>query len=121
MSSNSEFHKIEELCELIEKQDLSLNATYNILSDIRNPSRKEWPGSSPLISAVKKGRKTLASQMLLRYNVDINSTTKFFRNGEWCALATTVHNRNFELSKYLVSKSANVNIFVMMLWGMLLV
>ena len=59
---------------------------------------------------MKKDRKTLASQMLLRYNVDINSTTKFFRNGEWCALATAIHNGNLELAKYVVSKSANVNI-----------
>ena len=110
MGSNSEFNSIERLCKLIENQDLSLNEAHNLLSQIARTSRKEWSGSSPLISAVKKDRKSLVNQMIFHDNFDINSTTKFFRNGEWCALATTVHNRNFELAKYLVSKSANVNI-----------
>ena len=110
MGSNSEFHLIEELCESIENQNLSLNEAHYVFSKLSRTSRKEWAGSSPLISAVKKDRKSLVSQMIFRDNFDINSTTKFFRNGEWCALATALHNGNFELAKYLESKSANVNI-----------
>lgn len=107
---NSEDIAIEELCRVIEKQNPSLSESHALLSKIPNTHRKEWPGSSPLISAVKKDRKSLVSQMIFQFQIGINSTTKYIRNGEWCALAAAVHGENFELAKYLVSKSANVNV-----------
>ena len=51
----------------------------------------------------------MVSKMIFGFQVDINSTTTFLRNGKWCALASAIHSGHFELAKYLESMSAHVN------------
>ncbi len=106
MSVANEIELIEDFCKLIESEENSRN----VKKYLPNPQRKKWPTISPLIFAVQKNRRRLVADLLFGYHLDINSTTEYYRNGEWCALAAAVHNGFYDLARYLVHKGADVNI-----------
>ena len=104
MSSSTEKDIIEDFCTLMENEGNS----QNVKKYLPSPRRKKWSVNSPLIFAVQKNRKSLVTELLFGYHLDINSTTEHYRNGEWCALAAAVHNGFYDLARYLVHKVSNI-------------
>jgi hypothetical protein len=105
---DSESDLIETVCELIEIGTATRKEILELLKSIQNRSRLEWPKRSPLVSAVKSGKKTLLNDMIYKFSFDINSTTVEWHEGNWCALGAAIHANNFDLARYLIAKGLDL-------------
>ena len=104
MSIKTEKQTILDVCQIIENGQKSISNLQKYLLRIPNRDRLEWDTCSPLFSAVKRGNEELVEMMIEKLKFDVNSTTKDWNDGNWCALATAILNKKFELAKYLAIK-----------------
>ena len=99
MKMDRETEFIETVCDLIETGNGSRKEIIELLRKIPRRSRVEWNLRCPLISAVKIGYKSLANEMIYQRNLDINSTTKEWNDGNWCSLGAAIHSGNLDLAR----------------------
>ena len=104
MSKKTEQQTILDVCQIIENGNTSIRDLQKYLLQIPKRDRLQWETCSPLISAVKRGNKERLQMMIDNLNFDVNSTTKDWSDGNWCALATAIHNKKLKLAKYLTTK-----------------
>jgi hypothetical protein len=106
MAELSQDDHIEKVCDTIQAGTSTYKEINSILKQIEQRDRPKWKTRSPLIEAVKKGDKHLASIVIHSFGFDVHSTTEDWNGGEWCALAAAIHRGAFPLAKYLVEKKS---------------